>query len=300
MKGTPMAIEGLLVYNVALDNARYQEEIASFLTAFRRNGLRLTPVSNIKVFNLVEENPGRFAFAVFWDKDIHVARYLEDEAHIPIFNNQHTIGTCSDKALTYLALRNYNVPTPQTVILPYTFNVNLLNYFEDVKDMLGDLPYPFLIKDRFESIDDKVFLVADESKFKEVLIEAGKKSLLAQQYILPQGRRIIRASVVGGYVIAAVERTRDYDDDGKLTEDVFQIKVNRQIKKIAQSASKAVGADFAAIDMIIDRKKRIFVYSVKTNAGTMAIERATGMYISWYIARYIKKTFRARRAQYQP
>jgi hypothetical protein len=192
-----MAIEGLLVYNIALDNARYQEEIAAFLTAFRKNGLRLTPVSNIKVFNVVEENPNRFGFAVFWDKDIHVARYLEDEAHIPIFNNQHAIGTCSDRALTYLALRNYNVPMPQTVILPYTFNVSLLNYYEDVREMLVDLPYPFLIKDRFESLEDRVYLIPDEAKFKEVLIEVGKKSLMAQQYILPQGRRVLRVSVVG-------------------------------------------------------------------------------------------------------
>jgi len=293
-----MAIEGLLVYNIALDNAKYQEEITSFLTAFRKNGLRLMPVSNIKVFNLVEENPSRFAFAVFWDKDIHVARYLEDEAHIPIFNNQHTISTCSDKALIYLALRNYNVPTQHTVVLPYTFNVNLLNYFEEVKDMMSELPYPFLIKDRFESVDDKVFLVPDEAKFKEVLIEAGKKSLLAQQYILPQQRRLIRVSVVGGQVIVGVERYREYNDDSKLVEEMRQIKITRPIKKIAQAASDAVGADFAAVDLIIDRKKRIFVYSIKTNAGTLAIERATGMYVSWYIARYIKKTFRLRRAQY--
>jgi ribosomal protein S6--L-glutamate ligase/gamma-F420-2:alpha-L-glutamate ligase len=292
-----MAIEGLLVYNIALDNARYQEEIASFLTAFRKNGLRLTPVSNIKVFNLVEENPSRFGFAVFWDKDIHVARYLEDEARIPIFNNQHAIGTCSDRALTYLALRNYNVPTPQTVILPYTFNVSLLNYYEDVREMLVDLPYPFLVKDRFESLEDRVYLIPDEAKFKEVLIEAGKKSLMAQQYILPQQRHVLRVSVVGGQVIAGIERFRETDDDGGIVEEVRQIRINRQLKKIAQAAAKAVGADFAAVDLIVDRKKRIFVYSVKTNASPLAIEKATGMYISWYIARYIKKTFRARRAQ---
>lgn len=292
-----MAIEGLLVYNIALDNARYQEEITSFLTAFRKNGMRLTPVSNTKVFNLVEENPSRFGFAVFWDKDIHVARYLEDEARIPIFNNQHTIETCSDKALIYLALRNYNIPTPKTVILPFTFNVNLLKYFDDVKEMISDLPYPFLVKDRFEALDDKIYLVADEPKFKSILIEIGKKSLLTQQYILPQGRRIIRVSVVGGSVIAAIERLRETDDAGKVIEEVRQIKVSRPIKQIAQGAARAVGADFASIDMIIDKKKRIYVYSVKTNASMLAIERATGMYISWYIARYIKKIFRLRRTQ---
>ncbi len=293
-----MAIEGLLVYNIALDNARYQEEITAFLSAFRRQGMRLTPVSNIKVFNLVEENPSRYGFAVFWDKDIHVARYLEDEAHIPIFNNQHTIETCSDKALIYLALRNYNVPTPKTVIFPFTFNVNLLNYYDDVREMLTILDYPFLVKDRFESLDEKIYLVAEETKFKALLIEIGKKSLMAQQYIMPQQRRIIRVSVVGGYVIAAVERIRETTEEGKVIEDVFQIKANRQIKKIATAASKAVGADFASVDLIIDKKKKMYVYSVKTNASVLAIEKATGMYISWYIARYIKKIFRSRRSQY--
>jgi len=294
-----MAIEGLLVYNIALNNARYQEEITSFLSAFRKNGLRLTPVSNIKVFNLVEENPSRYAFAVFWDKDIHVARYLEDEARIPIFNNQHTIETCSDKALIYLALRNYNIPTPKTVILPYTFNVSLLNYFEDVKEMLTELPYPILIKDRFESLDSRVYLIPDEKGFKEALIEAGKKSLLAQQYVLPQQRRFLRISVVGGLVIAGVERLRETNDEGKVVERAVPIRINAMMKKLATAASKAVGADFAAVDIIVDRKKKMYVYSVKTNAGTLAIERATGLHVSWYIGRYIKKMFRARRAQYQ-
>jgi len=293
-----MAIEGLLVYNIALNNARYQEEITSFLSAFRKNGMRLTPVSNIKVFNLVEENPSRYAFAVFWDKDIHVARYLEDEAHIPIFNNQHTIETCSDKALIYLALRNYNVPTPGTVILPYTFNVSLLNYFDDVKEMLNDLPYPILIKDRFESLDSKVYLIPDENGFKEALIEVGKKSLLAQQYVLPQQRHFYRVSVVGGIVIAAVERLRDTNDEGQVIEQAVPIKITLPIRKLAMAAAKAVGADFCAVDIIVDRKKRLYVYSVKTNAGTLAIERATGLHVSWYIGRYIKKVFRARRAQY--
>lgn len=293
-----MAIEGLLVYNIALNNARYQEEIASFLAAFRKNGMRLTPVSNIKVFNLVEENPSRYGFAVFWDKDIHVARYLEDEAHIPIFNNQHTIETCSDKALIYLALRNYNVPTPATVILPYTFNVSLLNYFDDVKEMLNELPYPILIKDRFESLDSKVYLIPDENGFKEALIEVGKKSLLAQQYILPQQRHFYRVSVVGGIVIAAIERLRDTNDEGQVIEQAVPIKITLPIRKLAMAAAKAVGADFCAVDIIVDRKKRLYVYSVKTNAGTLAIERATGLHVSWYIGRYIKKVFRARRAQY--
>jgi len=293
-----MAIEGLLVYNIALNNARYQEEITSFLSAFRKNGMRLTPVSNIKVFNLVEENPSRYGFAVFWDKDIHVARYLEDEAHIPIFNNQHTIETCSDKALIYLALRNYNVPTPSTVILPYTFNVSLLNYFDDVKEMLNDLPYPILIKDRFESLDSKVYLIPDENGFKEALIEVGKKSLLAQQYVLPQQRHFYRVSVVGGIVIAAVERLRDTNDEGQVIEQAVPIKITLPIRKLAMAAAKAVGADFCAVDIIVDRKKRLYVYSVKTNAGTLAIERATGLHVSWYIGRYIKKVFRARRAQY--
>jgi gamma-F420-2:alpha-L-glutamate ligase len=290
-----MAIDALLVYNVVLDNNRFEQQIETFIAAFKKHRIRLRPVSNTKVFKLVEENPSRFAFAVFWDKDLHIARYLEEDAHIPVFNSQQAIATCNDKAMTFLALRNYNIPTPKTIILPYTFNVNVLNFFEDVKAMIEDIDYPFLLKERHESIDGKVYIIQNEKQFKEALLLVGKKSLLVQEYIPADSRRNIRVNIVGGNFISAVERIQSSTDDKH--EKLQQVKVKRFIKRVAQASSHAVGADFAAIDILVI-KKRAYVYGVKTNASTIAIEEATGMYLTWYIARHIKRVFRNRRLQY--
>lgn len=290
-----MAINALLVYNIALNNERYTAEITNFITAFRKHKIKLHPVGNTKVFRLVEENPRKFQFAVFWDKDTFVARYLEETAKIPVFNNTSTIETCNDKGLMYLALRNYKVPIPETVILPYNFNINLLNYFSDVAEMIKDLPYPFLVKERYESFDSKVTFVNDEMEFKNFLLENGKKSLLVQEYIEPVKRHFYRFFVIGGQVIAGVEMIMYREKDGKIREKYNRIPVKRKFRKIAVAAFNAVGADFATVDMIYQAPKTVLVYSVRTNALFMAAEQVTGMYLSWYVARFIKIVYQNRK-----
>lgn len=289
-----MALHALLVYNNALNNKRFQAEMTNFVQAFKKHKIKLEPVSNTKVFRLVESNPRKYDFAVFWDKDTFVSRYLEDTAKIPVFNSTAAIETTNDKGLMYLALRNYRVKIPETVILPYNFNLNLLNNFPEIQTMLKNLDYPFLVKERFSTSTSTVSFISSEVNFKYFLEKNGMKSLLVQEYIEPIKRHLYRFFVIGGQVIAGVEIISFKDKDQNIREKYVRLSVKRKFRKLAASASSAVNADFAAVDILFQAPSAAYVISVKTNAFFMAAEQVTGLYLSWYVARFIKHVYQDR------
>ena len=289
-----MAIEALLVYNITQDNERAQIQIKAFVDAFAKLKVKLTPLPNSQVVKHTQEHPKEFAFALFWDKDIHISTYLENDLDLPIFNSKESIMTCDDKALTYLAFRNFHIPTPRTTILPYTFNISVLKYYDEVKAMISSYTYPFIVKERFGSYGEQVYLVHDEKEFKALLEKVGKSPLLVQEYIQAAAGRDYRINVVGRQVITAVERYNPNDFRSNVNQGgkMREVHISPKVRRLALNAVRAVGADFAGVDIIFNEKGEPLVIEVNTNARTISVEHATGIYLTWYIAKYIKNHYR--------
>ncbi|MCX5775185.1 MAG: RimK family alpha-L-glutamate ligase [Firmicutes bacterium] len=288
-----MAIQALLVYNITQHNDKGQAQISAFVEAFKKFNVNLMALPNSQIVDYTDQHPNAFSFAVFWDKDIHISTYLEEELHMPVFNSKESIMTCDDKALTYLAFRNYSIPTPKTIILPYTFDINVLNYYDEVKTMIAKLTYPFIVKERFGSYGEQVYLVHSEEEFKALLSKVGKKPLLVQEYIAEATGRDYRVNVVGHEVITAVERYNPNDFRSNVNQGgtMTEVKLSPKLKKLAVDAVRAVGADFAGVDIVLDKDKKPLVLEVNTNARTLSVEKATGIYLTWYIARYVRHHF---------
>lgn len=288
-----MAIQALLVYNITQHNDKGQAQINAFVEAFKKFNVDLMALPNSQIVDYTAAHPNAFAFAVFWDKDIHISTYLENDLRIPVFNSKESVMTCDDKALTYLAFRNYSIPTPKTIILPYTFNINVLNYYDEVKTMIASLPFPFIVKERFGSYGEQVYLVDSEEEFKTLLGKVGKNPLLVQEYIKEAYGHDYRVNVVGHQVITAVERFNPNDFRSNVNQGgtMMEVKLSVKLKKLAVDATRAVGADFAGVDIILDKDKNPLVLEVNTNARTLSVENATGIYLTWYIARYVRHHF---------
>lgn len=288
-----MAIQALLVYNITQHNDKGQAQINAFVEAFKKFNVDLVALPNSQIVGYTSEHPKAFAFAVFWDKDIHISTYLENDLRIPVFNSKESVMTCDDKALTYLAFRNYSIPTPKTIILPYTFNINVLNYYDEVKQMIASLPFPLIVKERFGSYGEQVYLVHSEDEFKLLLEKVGKNPLLIQEYIKEAYGRDYRVNVVGRQVITSVERYNPNDFRSNVNQGgtMTEVKLSTKLKKLAVDAVRAVGADFAGVDIILDKDKNPLVIEVNTNARTLGVENATGIYLTWYIARYVRHHF---------
>jgi len=288
-----VAIQALLVYNITQHNEKGQAQINAFVEAFKKFNVNLMALPNSQIVDYTAEHPNAFAFAVFWDKDIHISTYLENDLRIPVFNSKESVMTCDDKALSYLAFRNYSIPTPKTIILPYTFNINVLNYYDEVKTMIAHLPYPFVVKERFGSYGEQVYLVNSEEEFKTLLVKVGKNPLLVQEYIKEAYGRDYRVNVVGHQVITSVERYNPNDFRSNVNQGgtMTEVKLSPKLRKLAVDAVRAVGADFAGVDIILDKDKNPLVLEVNTNARTLSVENATGIYLTWYIARYVRHHF---------
>jgi glutathione synthase/RimK-type ligase-like ATP-grasp enzyme len=119
-------------------------------------------------------------------------------------------------------------------------------------------------------------------------MEVGMKALMAQQYIEPTHRHIVQGLVVGGKLFAGIER---FDTaEGELYRPYA---IQGLLKEVVLRAAQAVEADFCAVDVIIDAKKRPLVFSVKPNFDIVKLQSTTGIYLSWYIARYVLQMYNA-------
>lgn len=281
-----IAFEGLFIYNPASLNAHFEELLKVFIKGFKKHGVKLLTCPTPQAIQTLQQDPKKFRFALMWDLDANIAKYIENEFKIPVFNSDRTIRAVTDRALTFLAMRNFSIPTPSTVILPYTFNVNVLNYYADVIEMVKPIGFPFLVKERYDVAHDKVYLVTDESKFQRLLMDIGMKALLVQQYIEPANRHILQVLVIGGKVFAGVERF-----DTMEGEYMKPYPIHGMVKKVALRAARAVEADFCAVDILLDAKKRPLVFSIKSNPDILQLQTSTGVYLTWYIARYVLKRY---------
>lgn len=220
-------------------------------------------------------------FAIFWDKDVRLAKTLENMG-MRLFNSASAIELCDDKSLTHIALMN-KVPQPKTVLIPLTFprvGYTSLNFLENIADYLG---FPFVIKQCFGSFGAGVYLARNIEEAKEALMKTAGGAAIAQQYIASSFARDIRAYVVGGRVAAAMLR---HNDSGDFRANVAQggkadkYELNEEQEKLAVKAAEILGCTFAGVDLLFDENGKMTVCEVNSNAHFAGISQATGVNIA--------------------
>jgi ribosomal protein S6--L-glutamate ligase/gamma-F420-2:alpha-L-glutamate ligase len=233
---------------------------------------------------LETSNKGFFQFALLLDEDPQIARYLEGEHQLKVFNDENAINVCFDRALLSITLRNAMVPSPATIALPYVLNVNLMQVIQDVKFMMNDIAYPVLVKNRYPQPNEKIYYVRDENELVRVLAPIGMQPLIVQAFVPPTDRQSFKVLVIGEKTYAGVEVvTVDQ------TEYLKETTLPKSVSKIAIKAAKTIGADYALVSVFYLNKKNPYVYSVKSNPNIVELQVVTGLYLSAYLAQYIRK-----------
>jgi len=292
--------QAVIVYNIVHEqDCDWTYQIDAFVTAFKKCNIELIPVSNLDAYDYVKQFKPYIKFALYWDKDIYLAELLENMG-VPVFNPSHVIRVCDDKALTYLKFKSHGIPTPKTLVLPFTFGRNIIDYYERINALLLEksFKYPFVLKERYGSFGEQVYLISNEPMFKKMLAIVGNKELLVQEFIEESAGKDFRVNVVGREAVSIVMRL----NKGNFRSNVHQGGVmssvphpDRRMLKLAVKAAKAVGADFAGVDILVNSAGDPLVIEVNSNARTIAVEEATKIYVSLFIARFIKKYYRIRR-----
>jgi hypothetical protein len=158
-------VNGLLVYRQIADHAKQKTQLETIIRAFQQWRLTLFAVATQDTNRLLETSSrGFFKFAILLDDETQIARYLQMEHRIKVFNDESSMNFSIDRALLSISLRNALIPSPATIALPYVVNVNIMQAIHEVKAMMQDILYPVLIKNRYPQLQEKIFFARDENE----------------------------------------------------------------------------------------------------------------------------------------
>lgn len=275
---------GWLIVNEFLHSEKFDECSRRFEQEARALNIELLSLTNA-CLSKDSEKPD---FILFWDKDIALAKLLEEEG-IPVYNSSRSIALCDSKAETYLGLYKERIPMPKTIIAPMTYeNVGYtnLNFLNDIEK---ELPYPLVMKEAFGSFGQQVYLIQDREKLEEETKRLQGKSFLYQQYIKSSHGKDIRLQVVGDNVVAAMMRTSKTDFRANISNGgmMHPYKPTRAQEELAIRACKAVGVCFAGVDLLFGEEGEMLVCEVNSNAHFVNIERCTGVNVAKDILQYM-------------
>lgn len=278
-----------VIYNGSLTNDKFIDQAMLIQEAAERAGVRTTILKNYEILiDLDAELSNKPDFVVFLDKDILLATYLKNKG-IPIFNDPDVIETCDNKAKQYISLANARIPMPKTIIAPKvypSFTISDSRYYEKV---LKTLSLPMIIKEGRGSFGMKVYLIETEDAFYEKVDELRGIDYVFQQFIETSKGRDIRVNVVGETIVAAMYRHSETDFRANITNGgtAEVIDLTEQQKTLAISAAKAVGAEFAGVDLLFGENDEPLVCEVNAAAHIRNIYNVTGINVADRMIAYI-------------
>lgn len=226
--------------------------------------------------------------ALFWDKDIRLAKLLEHSG-LRLLNPAQSIEVCDDKTLTYLSLKDL-LPMPQTLLCPKTFEGLGYGQMEFLDQAALALGLPFVIKEGYGSYGSQVYLVHSVAEAKKLLSMLNPVPILFQKFVQESAGRDVRAYVVNGQVVAAMERINLSGDFRANIADGgrgLPYALSKEEEEIALQACRLLNLDFAGVDLLFSKDGPLLC-EVNSNAHFEALKTVTGLNPADSIAKMIR------------
>lgn len=278
-----------VVYNGSLTNDKFKDQAVLIKEAAERAGIVAILKKNYEVMMdlscAFETQPD---FIVFLDKDILLAKYLKNKG-IRIFNDPDVIATCDNKAYQYLQLAKHEIPMPRTIVAPKvypTFTIEKSGYYEGVLKALG---LPMIIKEGHGSFGMRVYLIETEDEFYKKVDSLRGVDYIFQEFIASSRGRDIRVNIVGGEIVASMYRHSEIDFRANITNGgtAEVVTLTDPQANLAIEAAKAVGAEFAGVDLLFGPNDEPLVCEVNAAAHIRNIYNVTGINVADAMIQYI-------------
>lgn len=281
-------MKGIIVINQFLSRPKFSNLYSAYLQAFQKNKIKVDIMNNMQICIGDYKYP-KYDFALFLDKDINLARHLENN-NIRVFNSSSAIEVCDDKGKTALALEGSGIVMPKTFLSPFVFNNQDKIEYDFLDNIIKELKYPLVLKEAKGSFGEQVYLVDNREQIIKI-IEKKKNisSFVFQEYIKESAGKDIRLQVVGGEVVAAVKRIGaegDFRANVTLGGKMFKYEPTMREIAAAISATQRLGVEIASVDFL-KTKKQIYLCEVNSNAYTTTISKTTGIDVSDKVVKYI-------------
>jgi ribosomal protein S6--L-glutamate ligase len=212
-----------------------------------------------------------------------VLRQFEMMGVYPL-NESVAIGRSRDK------LRSMQLLARDGIGLPVTTFAHDPKQTEEVLKLAGRAPLVIKLLEGTQGIG---VVLADTDRSAKSVIEAFRGAgvnILVQEFIKESGGTDIRALVVGGKVIAAMQRT---GADGEFRSNLHRggsaqmIKISPEERSTAIRSAKSMGLNVCGVDMLRANHGPV-VMEVNSSPGLEGVEKATGIDIAGKIIEYIE------------
>lgn len=295
---------GYLVYNGFWNPTVPPDPVQRLQRAATERGWSLTAVPNTRLtavlggeIRVTGEGQALSAadFALFWDKDIRLARAME-AAGLRLYNRADAIALCDDKAAAQLVLCRAGLPMPEALVAPMTYdgmNGPEEAFLERAEERLG---YPLVVKECYGSFGGQVYLAADREEFRNLARAMGPRPFLAQRYIAESAGRDVRIYVVGDRPAAAMERRARGDFRANIGHggDALAYTPSPAEEALAVRCCRVLGLDFAGVDLLHGADGPL-VCEVNSNAFMAGITACSGVDVAGRIVEYVAACEQQRR-----
>ncbi|KKT25101.1 MAG: Ribosomal protein S6 modification protein [Candidatus Magasanikbacteria bacterium GW2011_GWA2_43_9] len=255
--------------------------------------MRFTNTAEILVNNKKLHIPVLIVKASFsWtNADVHASIIKQFElTGVETMNSFGAIATAKNK------IRSLQIMSTKKIPIPKTYVVRSAEYVPEIVHDIGK--YPVILKSVSGAKGIGVSIVESERGLRSIIqmmIDDDNSSpLIIQEYIKEASGKDFRVVVVGGKIVAAMNRIAsrkgEFRSNFALGGRVKIAELTAEEKKIAIRATKAFGLDFAGVD-IIRSKNGPKVLEVNSNPGLDGITKATGIDVAGAIIDFaIKRT----------
>ena len=278
---------GLLITNKWTIDKKFDALTKGFINASKKLNVNLEYKNNFEAYDLINHKT-KYDFVLFYDKDIKLAKMLEKTGYI-LFNNSDAISICDDKFLTYIHLINI-VNQPLTIPSPFLYYGDLSGDNDFLNKCEKTFEYPLIIKECYGSFGKQVYKIDNREQFIDRLKIINNKQFIVQKFIKTSFGKDIRAQVVGNEVICSIMRQNHNGDfRANLTNDSkgYKFDINDIQKDICVKSTKAIGLDFAGVDLLFDENDNFLLCEINSNAHLENINTIcqTNLYVD--ILKYI-------------
>lgn len=203
---------------------------------------------------------------------------------VKCLNGSDAIVKSRDKLCTLQILSQHGLNVPIT---------SFANSSYDTKDLIKLVGSAPLVVKLLEGTKGVGVVLAETNKAAESVINAFrslKADILVQHYIKESKGQDIRCFVVGGKVIASMERTAqegEFRANIHLGATAKPIEVTDEESALAIKAAKAVGLEVAGVDMVRSASGPK-ILEVNSSPGLEGIESATGIDIAAKMIEYLE------------
>lgn len=201
---------------------------------------------------------------------VDALHWLEDRG-VTVMNSPRAIERCVDKFYTSALLREAGLETPETVVSERIDDA--MAAFRDMRDVI--------VKPLFGSMGHGMVRVSDaETAFRVFRALEMTRAVFYVQRVIEHGGCDVRAFVVGDRVIAAIERRAT--DGGWRTNislggEARAIELPLAWTDIALTAARAVGADYAGVDLLPALDGTVYALEVNGIPGWSGVQHATSV-----------------------